>query len=32
LESSNFAVDGSITGPILMGLRYAEDVTPTQVV
>ena len=32
LEKDNFPVDGSITGPILMGLRSAEDVTPTQVV
>ena len=32
LEKSNFAVDGAITGPILMGLRSAEDVSPTQVV
>jgi len=32
LEKLNRPVDGTITGPILMGLRSAEDVTPTQVV
>ena len=32
LEHLDRPVDGHITGPILMGLRSAEDVTPTQVV
>jgi len=32
LEKLNRPVDGHITGPILLGLRSAEDVTPTQLV
>ena len=32
LEYVNRPVDGHITGPILLGLRSAEDVTPTQLV